>query len=405
MKNNSLKTAFLIIQNLQGNIIMKIIKLIAVIAALGLLSGCATLKSENSQSGQKASQSEAISHEIAKLNRMQARAKAICFDTSCETLESVAPELSLSCKQRRKNFCCDATNKFISEIVSSKQKKYLSTAFSYLLKACDLGSGAACYDMFVTTQYLPDQSLSAEDKKALLFRALRLLENECKDERNVASCRLAGQMLTDGKNIEQDIPQAIVYFKLFDQYVFASHKNEAADKSCNTSLEPLCAKVIQNAKWFVKRYYKYFSAASYWENMKFNAKTTKKPLDLSLLRGQWAMIPLNNGIANVAEFRTDGTVALQEITCKWDKNENVKGNVEISQVKLVGNNTLELFNQAGKLSTRLVVTYVGKNQMRLTQKDALNEALDSEFDYYRTQDWKPLCDDFSPSASPDSLSN
>jgi len=102
------------------------------------------------------------------------------------------------------------------------------------------------------------------------------------------------------------------------------------------------------------------------------------------LIGIWAMIPLKNGIANVAEFDEAGISKLHPFNCQKQTNEPI----QISEYELTNDGKTIQLNTHGEVMD-LVVKSVTEKEMVLAQ-----EVLDFSFKfmYLRTDTVAPLCD-------------
>ena len=102
------------------------------------------------------------------------------------------------------------------------------------------------------------------------------------------------------------------------------------------------------------------------------------------LHGIWAMIPLNNGIANVVTLDKDGVNKHYTAQCT-DKN----GHYSISEPDIgkykVSNNQLVITDDDGNLVTELKILFVSQSEMKLGQDDFVLK-------YNKTKQVKPLCD-------------
>ena len=102
------------------------------------------------------------------------------------------------------------------------------------------------------------------------------------------------------------------------------------------------------------------------------------------LIGIWAMVPLKNGIANVAEFDEAGISKLHPFNCQTKTNEPV----QISEYKLSDDGKNIQLNTHGEVMD-LVVKSISDREMVLAQ-EVLDFSL--KFMYLRTDEVAPLCD-------------
>ena len=108
-----------------------------------------------------------------------------------------------------------------------------------------------------------------------------------------------------------------------------------------------------------------------------------------LLQGYWAMLPLNNGIANVAYLDGKDTATLYPFECDF-KNKTVSSPEppEVSKYK-IKNNSLYLLYPDEAANQTLVIKSLKKDQLVLEQTFLENYAL--TYTYQNVEGIKNLC--------------
>ena len=109
-------------------------------------------------------------------------------------------------------------------------------------------------------------------------------------------------------------------------------------------------------------------------------------LEKTNLVGIWAMVPLANGIANVAEYQADGKVQLHSFNCV----EQGDGEVEVSDYSLAADGKAIHIKSPERAFDLRVVGFVGK-LMVLGMPVAGSEL---KFFYKKVDQVQPLCDAF-----------
>ncbi|MNO93898.1 hypothetical protein D3C76_855050 [compost metagenome] len=107
-------------------------------------------------------------------------------------------------------------------------------------------------------------------------------------------------------------------------------------------------------------------------------------VDHTALLGAWAMAPLRNGIANVAEYLSDGTVALHSFNCA---EPNVQGEIEVSKYTLAHDGT-SIHIESPKDTFDLEVLSLTPTAMRLSMTLSGYPLI---FSYQKVQKIAPLC--------------
>ncbi|QBH98405.1 hypothetical protein EKN56_19605 [Limnobaculum zhutongyuii] len=103
------------------------------------------------------------------------------------------------------------------------------------------------------------------------------------------------------------------------------------------------------------------------------------------LIGIWAMYPLKNGIANVIEFKSNGTSLLHPFNCA---KPNEKNELEIFTYSInEKNNIIQL--KSPSYSFDLKILELKLSTMRLEQK--INDDINLSFDYLKMDNVHPLC--------------
>lgn len=109
--------------------------------------------------------------------------------------------------------------------------------------------------------------------------------------------------------------------------------------------------------------------------------------DPKALLGAWAMNPLRNGIANVAEYLPDGTVELHSFNCT---EPNAKGEVEVSKYTLADDGK-SIHIESPSDTFDLQVLSLTPKTMHLSMT-LINRPL--TFSYRKVQKIAPLCDSY-----------
>ncbi len=107
-----------------------------------------------------------------------------------------------------------------------------------------------------------------------------------------------------------------------------------------------------------------------------------------LTGGYWAMQPLNNGIANVAQFK-QGVASLYTFSCDFNTGETEVGETVKSTFKLTEDNTIELYDDSGELEQALKIVALSADKMTLEQ--AITPDFKLTFDYNKTDKLEPIC--------------
>lgn len=105
--------------------------------------------------------------------------------------------------------------------------------------------------------------------------------------------------------------------------------------------------------------------------------------DHSRIVGIWAMWPLRNGIANVAEYRADGTVHLHPFNCDRDTG----GEVEVSAYR-VADDGRSIHVKSPYREFDLKVLQFADDEMRLAMTVA---DIELKFQYQKVDEARPLC--------------
>lgn len=120
--------------------------------------------------------------------------------------------------------------------------------------------------------------------------------------------------------------------------------------------------------------------------------------------GSWAMVPLQNGIANVVEFKTNGEVVNHSFKCDFIAKKVRTGEAEVSTYSIKGDTISLTLKGADKPFSTLTFKGVEQVELEVVGKKALtlfsltlvqsftdNEKL--EFHYYQVDpnNIKPLC--------------
>lgn len=103
--------------------------------------------------------------------------------------------------------------------------------------------------------------------------------------------------------------------------------------------------------------------------------------------GYWAMQPLNNGIANVANFDYQGNATLYSFECDFKKHTFTVGEKEQNQYKLNGD-TIQLFDGEEPLFNLKIITLTDK---KMSLQQSFNSSSSLTFEYVRVKELKPLC--------------
>ena len=111
------------------------------------------------------------------------------------------------------------------------------------------------------------------------------------------------------------------------------------------------------------------------------------------LVGRWAMSPLKNGIANVAEFNKDGTAKLYSFRCDWTRDSFTHEETIEQTYDLEGDHITVYTGKEKTIETELVLKSVSESEMTLFQKipDTLSGSGGLTFHYKKVKEAKPLC--------------
>nr|WP_174507178.1 hypothetical protein [Acinetobacter sp. Marseille-Q1620] len=108
-----------------------------------------------------------------------------------------------------------------------------------------------------------------------------------------------------------------------------------------------------------------------------------------LIQGYWAMIPLNNGIANVAYFGENGDATLYPFLCDFkSRTFSSPEQPEISKYE-VKNNTIYLFYKDIDDNQKLAIKKLDQKHLVLEQLHT--PQFSSTFEYQRVDRIKSLC--------------
>lgn len=106
----------------------------------------------------------------------------------------------------------------------------------------------------------------------------------------------------------------------------------------------------------------------------------------SALVGIWAMHPLNNGIANVVDFKENNEVTLYSFTCSWvDGTYTTSPTEESEYVEDRESKVITVTNP--QRSFDLAVLELGEQTMQLLYVEH-----DLSMTYYKVEEIEPLCD-------------
>jgi hypothetical protein len=198
------------------------------------------------------------------------------------------------------------------------------------------------------------------------------------------------------------------WYQKADQILAAENANDeerlkTSQAFCKKHPSVACEKTVSHLKSYaaIRKHWQFL--VPHWKAMKYDAESMAEPVPASAIIGQWAMVPLDIGtpdysIANIADFKADGTVDLHTFQCNWKKHAVEPGTIDKDTWQISGKRIL--IHEADGHNTALDVKFIGTNEMSASQeiKAAPKESID--IDYRRTKDFHPTCDEYFDEHSP-----
>jgi hypothetical protein len=272
-----------------------------------------------------------------------------------------------------------------------------AAALKFSLQACDLGAVSGCFRAIEAYEQQGDNKAARQ----YALKAIPLLKQDCeKGDITARSCARLGDFYREGKYVQRNEQEAFHWYEKHDEISLSNikTKEENLRKSvafCKQNPSAVCWNSINNLRRYLRQDKMKKLLVPHWQNMKYDAKTMRTPVPTEIIVGQWAMIPLpplEGGIANIADFKADGTVDLHAMRCNRETRSVMHEGIEKAAWQISGNRILTF--DGPKQTNTLDVKFVGTSEMTLFQEIKGDPKGGVTLDYKRTTDLQPLCAEY-----------